>query len=291
MTDHAFGMEYRLRALSPDLHRRFTDTVFALQHTLSKYRMLFPEYTDHSVLHSVSVINFCNLIAGDQIGLLNADELYILLVSCYCHDAGMGISRRDYEQLSRLIHFGNYFDTHSRQDMTAIVRDFHHEFSGLFIRKYAAMVDIPSEEHLRAIIQVVRGHRRTDLMDETEYPAAFPLPGGSTACLPYLSALIRLADEIDVTAARNPIMLYDIEALTDPIQIIENKKLRVIRSIETSEDAFTLVADPCGPELLAQIQAMIVKMQYTLDICRRAVRGRTPYRISQKRILLKDAAP
>ena len=54
-------------------------------------------------------------------------------------------------------------------------------------------------------------------MDESEYPAALRVPDGNTVCLPYLAALIRLADEIDVAAARNPTLLYDIESLTDAV--------------------------------------------------------------------------
>ena len=40
---HDFALERRLRELSPDLHKRFTDTVFALQFILSNYKLIFPE--------------------------------------------------------------------------------------------------------------------------------------------------------------------------------------------------------------------------------------------------------
>ena len=63
------------------------------------------------------------------------------------------------------------------------------------------------------------------------------MPDGNTVCLPYLAALIRLADEIDVAAARNPRLLYDIESLTDEVEIIENKKVRAVRELAVTEDA------------------------------------------------------
>lgn len=283
-----FAMERRLRALSPDLHRRFSNAVFALQHTLSHYRRIFPEYTDHSNLHTLSVIDFCNQLIGDQIGQLNADELYVLLMSCYLHDTGMGITQKDYRQFCSEIPFGDYFETHSPEDLPAIIRDFHHEFSGCFIRKYAQVFDFPSEAHQWAIAQVARGHRRTDLMDESQYPLALPMPNGSALCLPYLAALIRLADEIDVAAARNPILLYDIEALTDAVQIIENKKVKAVRRLETSDTAFTLMVDPSEPDIVAQLRRLAVKMQKTLDECRRAVLGRTPYVITQQRVEIAE---
>ena len=188
--NHDFAMERRLRDLDPQLHRRFTDTVFGLQYILSNYKLLFPRFTDHTELHSLSVIDFCNRLIGAQIERMNADEIYVLLMGCYFHDTGMGITMKDYEAFSREIDFGNYFDTHDRDNLPATIRDFHNEFSGLFIRKYAELFEIPSEAHLWAIIQISRGHRKTDLMDEAEYPIALKMPDGNAVCLPYLSALI-----------------------------------------------------------------------------------------------------
>ena len=285
--DQEFALEYRLKKLSPDLHLRFTDSVFGLQNILSNYRLIFPEFTDHSELHSLTVIAFCNRLIGEQMEKLNADELYALLMGCYFHDTGMGLTERDYRVFAKSIDFGDYFKTHPEHDPPAIIRDFHNEFSGRFIRKYAPFFEIPSEAHLWAIVQISRGHRKTDLMDEESYPLRLPVPGGNTICLPYLTALIRLADEIDVTAARNPVLMYDLEALTDAKQIREHKRHKAVHSLEVSEKAFTLLADCSDPEIAAQIRHMIGKMQHTLDDCRKAVLGRTPFVITQERVLLQ----
>ena len=286
-----FVMECRLYHLDPELHMRFRSAVFALQHVLSNYKLIFPEYTDHSSLHSLTVIDFCNRLIGDRLDRLNADELNVLLAACYFHDTGMGITMKDFELFSREIDFGNYFETHSRDDYAITIRDFHHEFSGLFIRKYADLFDIPSEAHCQAIIQTARGHRRTDLMDEKEYPIEFRVPNGNAVCLPYLSALIRLSDEIDVAASRNPILLYDIESLTDETQIIENKKLLAVRRLEIREDSFILYVDPSDREILRLLYEMAAKMQKTLDTCRAAVLGRTPHVITQQRVELVELSP
>ena len=40
----------------------------------------------------------------------------------------------------------------------------------------------------------------TELFDEKEYPAALRVQSGNTVCLPFLTALIRLADEIILLA-------------------------------------------------------------------------------------------
>ena len=134
----------------------------------------------------------------------------------------------------------------------------HNEYSGLFIRKYAELFELPSKEHLWAVIQIARGHRKTDLMDEKQYPAALRVPDGNTVCLPYLAALIRLADEIDVAAARNPTLLYDIESLTDAVEIIENKKVKAVRKLLVTEDEFVLFVDPSDEVILGHIRNMVV---------------------------------
>ena len=282
-----YAMERRLHDLSPELHDRFTESVFGLQHILSNYLLIFPTFTDHTELHSLNVIDFCNRIIGNRIENLNADEIYTLLMGCYFHDTGMGISKKDYHEFSQKIDFGDYFDTHSREQYSDVIRDFHNEFSGLFLKKYSPLFDIPSEEHLRAIIQISRGHRKTDLNDENEYPIALKVPSGNTICFPYLSALIRLADEIDVAAGRNLSFLYDLDSLTDQKDIIEFGKHEAIKEVQVHEDKFVLVVETDDDFVLNNIKKMAGKMQKTVDECRRAVMGRTPYVITQKTIELR----
>lgn len=285
--DYDYAMERRLRALSPELHERFTESVFGLQHILSNYLLIFPTFTDHTELHSLNVIDFCNRIIGDQLEKLNADEIYCLLMGCYFHDTGMGISKKDYEDFSKKIDFGDYFETHKNASVSDVIRDFHNEFSGLFLKKYSALFDIPSEEHLRAIIQISRGHRKTNLLDENEYPIALPVASGNTICFPYLSALIRLADEIDVAAGRNLSFLYDLDSLTNEKDIIEFGKHEAIKDVEVFEDSFVLMIDTDDDFVLNNIKKMAFKMQKTLDDCHHAVTGRTLYTITQKKIELK----
>ena len=283
--NYEFAMERRLREMDPGLHRRFTETVFALQRYLSRYRLMFPEYSDHSELHSLTVIDFCNRLAGDQITLMNADELYVLLMGCYLHDSGMGITMEQYRAFCGQIDFGDYFDIHDREDYPTIIRDFHHEFSGCFIRRYAELLEIPSDEHLSAIVQVARGHRKTDLTDRTEYPGDFTVPGGNRICLPYLAALIRLADEIDVAASRNPALLFDIESLSDQKQIMINRMIEAVRTLEVTETAFILHIDTGDQQIRDRLCLMVQKMQKTLDYCRKVVQERTPYKITQRLIV------
>lgn len=283
-----FALELHLRKLDPTLHRYFTDAVFGLQHVLSNYKLIFPAFTDHTELHSLNVIDFCNRLIGDQIDRLNADEIYTLLLGCYFHDTGMGISKKDYEEFSKYIEFGDYFETHDANDLSRVIRDFHNEYSGRFIRKYAEFFEIPSEEHLWAIIQISRGHRKTPLMDEEQYPLTFQTPSGSTLCLPYLAALIRLADEIDVTKLRNPALLYDSDLyMDDEIGRREFGRHEAIQDLVMTPDEFILLVKTDSEEVMDSVYTAVDKMQQVLDDCRHAVLNRTPFRITQQRVTVQ----
>ncbi|MBR6916578.1 MAG: hypothetical protein IKN38_00205 [Clostridia bacterium] len=286
--EHDFALERHLRKLDPELHRHFTDAVFGLQHILSNYKLLFPTFTDHTELHSLTVIDFCNRLIGDQIDRMNADEIYTLLLGCYFHDTGMGVSKKDYEAFSKEIDFGDYFETHSADDVSRVIRDFHNEYSGLFIRKYAEFFEIPSEEHLWAIIEISRGHRKTSLMDEKQYPISLQTPRGSTLCLPYLAALIRLADEIDVTKLRNPALIYDSDSYVGETERIEFKRHDAIKDLEITPDEFVLCVSTDDHVIMESIVNITKKMQKVLDECRVAVLERTPFVITQKRVAIKE---
>ncbi len=281
-------LEKTLRSLDKDLHQRFRNTVFATQKILSRYRQLFPEYTDHSELHAMTVIDSCNrLIGTSYINKLNSDEIYILLVAIYFHDVGMGVSDKDYDAFAEILGEKEFMASHPDSTKADFVRTYHNELSGLFVEKYADMFDIPSKQHLFAIKQVVRGHRKTDLFSESEYPDRLELPNGNTVCLPYLSALIRISDEIDVVASRNPLILYDIDTLTDEIEIVENKKLESIRSMHMTGNAFVLFCKTDDESIYSEVQKMAEKMQKTLDYCRDVVSKRTDFEIRQSRVILK----
>ena len=286
MYEHDFALERTLQEKSPELHARFNSVVFSSPYILTKYKTLFPTFTDHSIIHSLNVIEFCNKIIGDQIDKMNVDEIYVLLLGSYLHDTGMGVSKEDYEEFTPQIDFGTYFDNHSKDDVPAIVRSFHHEYSGLFIKKYAKFFDFPSEEYMHAVAQVARGHRKVDLENKKEYPIEYPLPNGNTICLPYLAALVRLADEIDVTAARNCLIDFKLTELTDEIDIIEFAKHEAVKELVTTDKEFIVKVETEDKALIKELEKLVEKMQKTLNLCRHAVNGVTKFTINQERVIL-----
>lgn len=276
--------EQKLKREDPALHSLFRDCVACLQQTLLQYKNVFPSFTDHTALHSIEVIDFCNKIIDTNIDALNTDEIYVLLMAAYLHDTGMGVTMSDYEQMKERIDFGNYFDTHASDDIPEIIRSFHHEFSGEYIKKYADFFEIPSPEHLFAIVQVSRGHRKTDLYDEIEYPADYRVPNGNKICLPYLAALIRLADELDIAADRNLQFMYDLSKVHAKRDIIEFKKHLAIKHLDITEKEFVMTVDSSDQEIYEAVLQLKDKLFLTFSECRDVVETRTPYHITQERI-------
>ena len=287
MNQYDYALERRLKELDPALHQRFSDTVFALQQILSNYQLIFPDFTDHTELHTLNIIEFCNRLIASNIEKLNADEIYCVLMGCYFHDTGMGVSHQDFDEFSKQINFGDYFLTHDKDNYPEIVRNFHNEYSGLFLKKYARFFEFPTPEHLFAIVQISRGHRKTDLEDLKEYPLSLKTSNGASICLRYLTALVRLADEIDVTASRNSKAVYDLNKAMEEVDAIEFMKHEAIKDLLIDEKEFVLLVQTDDEKLLAKLEILTGKMKKTLDCCRSAVNDKTPFKISQETVRIK----
>ena len=280
-------LERKLREESKDLHKRVAESVFVLQTMLSKYLTRFPDFTDHSFLHSMNVLDYCNRIIGDdQIKKLCPEECYVLIMGCYLHDIGMGIGNRDFAEFSEKLDFGDYFDNHDINNDAETVRTFHNEYSGLFIRKYSEVFDIPSESMTKAIVQVSRGHRKTDLLDRSEFGDI--KTGNAIIRTAYLSAVMRLADEIDVASDRNPKLLFEDKTVTDEKSIIEFGLHESILYVDVGDDAVTLHIKPKTAEYRSKIEELADKITDTLNYCTAVAEQTSDLRIRQNRVIIKE---
>ena len=278
-------LENRLKNEAPDLHRRVTDSVLVLQKMLESFLSWFPDFTDHSILHSMDVLDFCNSLLGEQVFELSIPECYVLIMSCYLHDIGMGVSRENFESFTRSLDLEKYESKYQDGDITKIIRDYHNEFSGLFIREHAGLFDIPSEDMLFSIIQVSRGHRKTDLFDETEYPD-LNTPDGVIRTA-FLSALIRLADEIDVGVGRNSELLFDTSKLKRQQDIDAFGTHESIREVEVTKERIILHVKLKEPRFEELVENLVEKIAKTLDYCRNVAELRSDLRITQNEVVLQ----
>lgn len=283
-----YGIERRLAQCAPELHSRYRDCVVISQRMLCRYENYFPDFTDHTVLHTLDILNLCNQLIGSQMERLTPEDLYVLLMGALFHDVGMGVSTADFEQFRAVLGFPEPADDTAR---AWAVRDHHQELSGLYLEKYWQMLDFPNEAYARAVIQVCRGHRKTDLMDQREYPPQFEVEPGKTVSLPYLAALLCLADELDIAAERNVSFLYDVEHMPSPRDRREFRKHMAIRRVELEEERVVVYAWAEDPDIRAGVEEVTDKLRDKLLMCRRVAAERSSFVIPQADVVLRMEKP
>ena len=284
-----FQLENTLLSQNQKLHRIFSDNVMCCQQILTKYQSVFPTFTDHTSLHSIEVIDFCNKLVGNNIDRMNCDEIFVLLMAAYLHDSGMGISASDYEEFSmKLPMVTEYRQQNPDAPAADVIRTFHHEFSGKFIEKYQMIFDFPSDLHIWATIQAARGHRKTNLYDEEEYPRELILANGNIIHLPYLSALIRITDELDIAEDRNIQFLYDVNSYHRKRDLIAFHKHLAIKEVICCEDTIKAIVDFSDNQLNPYLFSDFEKLYATLISCVDVVEKRTPFEIAQKQFEAYD---
>lgn len=283
-----YGIERRLAQCAPELHSRYRDCVVISQRMLCRYENYFPDFTDHTVLHTLDILNLCNQLIGSQMERLTPEDLYVLLMGALFHDVGMGVSTADFEQFRAVLGFPEPTDDTAR---AWAVRDHHQELSGLYLEKYWQMLDFPNEAYARAVIQVCRGHRKTDLMDQREYPPQFEVEPGKTVSLPYLAALLCLADELDIAAERNVSFLYDVEHMPSPRDRREFRKHMAIHRVELQEERVVVYAWAEDPDIRAGVEEVTDKLRDKLLMCRRVAAERSSFVILQADVVLRMEKP
>ena len=277
------GIERRLSRLSPELHGRYRDCVVISQRMLTRYENYFPDFTDHTVLHTLDILELCNELIGDQLEKLSAEDLYVLMMGALFHDVGMGVSLADLEEFRQVLGFPEPEDDTAR---AWAVRDHHQELSGLFLKKYGPILDLPNESYLHAVIQVCRGHRKTDLLDEAGYPPQFEVEPGKAVYLPYLAALLCLADELDIAAGRNISFLYNVERMPSPRDRREFRKHMAIHRVDLEPERVVVHARTEDPEIRAGVRELCAKLLDKLLLCRRVAAERSPFVITQAGVVL-----
>ena len=78
-----------------------------------------------------------------------------------------------------------------------------------------------------------------------------------------------------------------IKALTDEVEIVENKKLNAIKTMTMTGNAFVLSYESDEQDIIDGLMEMTGKMQKTLDYCRDVVAKRSTFTISQNKVILK----
>lgn len=286
MTSVDFSCEEKLMKECPELHKRYCNSLFASVRVLVNYRAIFPDYTDHSYLHTMNIINYCNKLIGKNIYSMNCGEIYVLMMAAALHDTGMGISANDYREFMSENDFGVKINTSDAPD-PSVIRDLHHELSGCFIRKYSALFEIP-DEFVYPIVQAARGHRRTDLYSKEEYPEKYTA-GTYTLSLPYIAALIRLADELDISAERNICLDRSVSEVKNAYSISVWKLHSAIKDVAVTDSKCYVFADKnsLNDSDMEELSRWVNKLGEVIDYSSGVVSERTPYSMKKRTVAVE----
>ena len=288
MPNYDFLLEHRLKEQNGDLARRLSGCMSLFEEMLKKFLAVFPNFTDHTLLHTLTVNNISNQLLRENVKKLNASEVYIYLMACALHDVGMGVSDKDLPIFIDKANLRAYVDEHPEVSKPNLIRKFHNDLSAQFVKKYWTILEIPSERYRDAIAEVGRGHRKTDLMDEELYPTSYDLGDGNTANLALLAALIRVCDELDIASDRNPDLLYDKESLEGRSgkDVFEFSKHMAIRTVEYDKDTIVVIAETEKSDIYDGVIETAKTVKETLTYCLSVIEKRSDFKIDCQKIKL-----
>lgn len=169
----------------PSLSSRLSEIERLAMTVLTYTAGSFPYFTSHDHAHSIQVEENLNWLIPDEVKLdLNGHEIFFLLVAAWLHDWGM-VSKPE----------------ESQDD----VRRCHHTRTEDNFNKMYHLVKLDFHE-ARIIGRIARGHRvedlRSSLFDRQIYSADVHVD------IRFLAAILRLADECDITHNRVPELIY-----------------------------------------------------------------------------------
>lgn len=185
-----------------------------------------PGYTYHGKEHIEMVEQYVGRLLGqERIKELHNEEVFILLMGVLCHDVGMAEYKTDGE---------NYITDRENHNINSFLRvyDLSKNTSG----PIGIIVPSNNSKYFQSIALLCLGHRDhkengkkiCTLKDQytiNGYPVSIPntvsLPNNYSARVKYLAAILRLADEIDVTNQRAP---KDVEMILNNFITPEAKK-------------------------------------------------------------------
>ena len=270
-----FLLEKRLGELSPALCERYRHCMAVFDMLLEKFHLVFPTFTDHSLLHCMNVLNYSNMLMGENVFKLSADEIYIYLVAVALHDSGMSIEEKKFDDYVSKAGVTEYVKAHPEESAASVSRRFHNEFSAIFIKEKASLFDIPDDRYAEAIAKVARGHRKADLFDREDYPADYPVTGESPVNLAALGAYLRIADEMDMATDRNSKLLYELNSadIPDPVSYLEFLKCESIKKVCCADRKLQVFCEPPDKIVLDGVKEYVKGLLEKLVYCKDVITG------------------
>lgn len=203
----------------------------------------FPYYTPHDFHHSADVEENLNWLIPDNIkDKMNPYEIFFLINAAWLHDWGM-------------------IGTHDEDPIK--IREEHHIRTEQNFEKMYDKLNL-SEHEARIIGRISKGHRKVDL-NTKEYDDIIFGPSIRIRRR-FLSALLRIADECDITHNRTPeVIYYSINPnLASESEFKKHLDISGIGQLDEKHKIYVsaIARDPKGAQTLREV---VYKIQHELD--------------------------
>ena len=231
---------------------------------LNRYLTNFPDFTDHSINHSESVVTFADFLLEENVTELNIDEIYILIMASYLHDIGMSPTTKMINQIKQSKEFIE-FKKEGKGNYKNYIRQIHHKLTYDYIMSFWKRFDIPNERYAKAIALVAKGHRQEDLMDEEVFiPKYFVRSGHDYVCLPFLAGILRISDELQITNDRMSDLLFDEYLPKNRISRQEWEKHKSSYCVNFTENKI-IISAKCNKKIYESMLRHYEKIKNTLS--------------------------
>jgi hypothetical protein len=200
----------------------------------------FPYYTPHDFHHSATVEENLNWLIPDKIKEdLNAYETFFLICAAWLHDWGM---------------IGN------ESEDPIEIRENHHIRSETYLETMHDKIGLSLHEG-RIVGRICKGHRKVNL-HSVEYDDMI-IGASKRIRTRFLSALLRIADEADITHSRTPEVIYYTLNPTGKSEEEFSKHLHISGIGQLDEPykiyVSAIARDPKGAQTLRDVASKIQK--------------------------------
>jgi hypothetical protein len=263
--DWPSSCEWVLEALrkkgGEDLALRIRQMRGSVAPILSKITETFPEYTIHDVNHSDKICEILGwLLVPSVLVEMTKHEIFFLIAATYFHDIGMA----DIPEIFDNAEFQKWSAEQDRalspaQSKEGFIRATHHLRSEKFINSDFLAFGIANPSEAFVIGRITRGHRRLEeLYDFDLFPRKF-IYANETIDICGLAYFLQLADELDLTFERAPLIVYNSFNPKNPISQTEWEKALSVSGVHLDQsDNRTIIASAlCRSERIHRALALL----------------------------------
>ena len=224
---------------SKKLYENYRDNCTVVQRMLEKYKKIYPNISDYSIMHFIDIAEFCDLIMDrQQLEDLNEDECYCLLMAALFAHTGFGLNQ---EIMNKYINkLGIQKQTQSLTFLQ-IMSKYHVLFSACLIEEYGDIFEFPSEIHKHAITSMLYfiGGNSDDINQLEEI---LVLDNKNTVRLKNLAAVLAVGNQLAELKNTNLDLNYEDFDKYNSEEIVGFVERNVVRSIAVKDGKLVIEA-------------------------------------------------